>query len=139
MKRTYLGFAFAWAALSTPAWAHGDQELVTDFGRNLSISYYELGAEGELLEATAFTTAIEVVEFCGDGVELLKDVTLWMPEHGHGSLPTTIEQIEETGECVMVSDVYFSMPGRWTLSLSFSDDDFGVAEVHIHGVGGHNH
>lgn len=46
-------------------------------------------------------------------------VKLFMPSMGHGTLPTQVSQVEDSGKPVIgkfkVSDVYFSMPGAWEI------------------------
>ncbi|MCB0393996.1 MAG: FixH family protein [Bdellovibrionales bacterium] len=44
------------------------------------------------------------------------EVELWMPEHGHGSSPTTVNSIELGS--YEVSDVYFIMPGFWEVRIT---------------------
>ncbi len=41
------------------------------------------------------------------------EVYLWMPDHGHGSYPINAN-INLEGD-ILLSDVYFTMPGRWLM------------------------
>lgn len=43
------------------------------------------------------------------------NVYLWMPEHGHGSYPISIRYLGDS--LYELSDVYFTMPGYWTLII----------------------
>lgn len=47
--------------------------------------------------------------------------TLWMPEHGHGSSPVTIEQIEPAK--FLIKSVYFIMPGKWDVIFNLVEQD----------------
>lgn len=74
-------------------------------------------------------------------------VSLWMPDHGHGSAPTRIHRIPgDDGEPLVgvyrVSNIYFTMGGKWDVNVTLKTAN-GVAEtksikVEIHG-GGHDH
>lgn len=62
------------------------------------------------------------------GAQLAK-VELWMPEHGHGSTPTSLGSFD--GQCTDVNDINFVMPGRWEIIVDFSDSDRGVFKVEV--------
>lgn len=40
------------------------------------------------------------------------EIYLWMPEHGHGSFPISVNVVDHDIE---LRDVYFTMPGKWEL------------------------
>lgn len=50
--------------------------------------------------------------------------TLWMPEHGHGSSPVTVEQIEPSK--FLIKNVYFIMPGKWDVIFNLTEQDVVV-------------
>lgn len=75
-------------------------------------------------------------------------VTLWMPDHGHGSSPTRIQQeIGLDGRPLAgvyrVSRMYFTMGGLWevrvSLSRSVAPAETQVLSVNIEGHGHHHH
>lgn len=47
------------------------------------------------------------------------NIYLWMPEHGHGSYPISIKYLGES--LFELKDVYFTMPGYWTLVIENKD------------------
>lgn len=53
-------------------------------------------------------------------LHLTPHLVLWMPAMGHGSSPTTIEQVD-TGS-YRANDVFFIMPGEWELKFQFKDE-----------------
>lgn len=74
------------------------------------------------------------------------EVSLWMPNMGHGSAPTTVEKaIDEKGEAISgiyrASDVYFTMAGDWDVNIKLTDAD-GQSETQTFKIqikGGHHH
>jgi hypothetical protein len=66
---------------------------------------------------------------CGDGVEALKKVKLWMPEHNHGSSAVQIGPVSEG--CRLVTRVNFTMPGLWEVRVELSDGDSGAFTLDV--------
>lgn len=48
-------------------------------------------------------------------------VILWMPEMGHGSVPTKVERIDQGS--YRVSNVFFVMPGKWEIRIQIKNGD----------------
>mgnify|MGYP000023468646 CR=1 FL=1 len=44
-------------------------------------------------------------------------IDIWMPDHGHGSWPIKIEEVEE-GKYI-ASDIFFIMPGLWDVRFFY--------------------
>lgn len=66
---------------------------------------------------------------CGDAVDTIKRVKLWMPEHGHGS---SAVQLGATSEgCRLVTKVNFTMRGLWEVRLELNDGDLGAFELDV--------
>jgi hypothetical protein len=74
-------------------------------------------------------------------------VTLWMPEHNHGSAPTQIQRVlGDSGQPLvgvyLVSNVFFTMGGVWEVRVSLKYSD-GKEETKNFAVtldgGGHDH
>jgi predicted dinucleotide-binding enzyme len=66
---------------------------------------------------------------CGDGVEALKKVKLWMPEHNHGSSAVQIGPVSEG--CRLITRVNFTMPGLWEVRVELSDGDSGAFALDV--------
>ena len=66
---------------------------------------------------------------CGDGVETLKKVKLWMPEHNHGSSAVQIGPVSEG--CRLITRVNFTMPGLWEVRVELSDGDSGAFALDV--------
>jgi hypothetical protein len=75
------------------------------------------------------TGATKEVTICGDRIESIKRVKLWMPEHGHGSTPTQIGPVNEG--CRVISKVNFTMPGEWDVRVELVDGDSGAFMVDV--------
>jgi hypothetical protein len=69
------------------------------------------------------------VTICGDRIESVKRVKLWMPEHGHGSTPTQVGPVNDG--CRLVSKVNFTMPGEWDVRVELLDGDAGAFMVDV--------
>jgi hypothetical protein len=69
------------------------------------------------------------VTICGDRIESIKRVKLWMPEHGHGSTPTQVGPVTEG--CRIISKVNFTMPGEWAVRVELVDGDTGAFLVDV--------
>jgi len=66
---------------------------------------------------------------CGDAVDAVKRIRLWMPAHGHGSTPV---QLGATNEgCRVATKVNFTMSGVWDLEVQLDDGDAGVFQVEV--------
>lgn len=107
------------------AHASSDVEVVSDQGKSLSVSYFDMGGTPQ----ETLTMDIVSAEICGDKTEDISEVELWMPHHGHGSSPTTLSEGEDN--CIIVDDIEFTMPGHWELSISYSDEDKAVFNAMI--------
>lgn len=83
-----------------------------------------------------------------ENVEIVEtvDVSLWMPDMGHGSSPTTVEKaLDEKGETIpgvyIVREVYFTMGGQWEVNVTLTNAE-GQTETQAFKVqlkGGHHH
>lgn len=58
----------------------------------------------------------------------LKSLTLWMPAHGHGSSEPTIGKADGNS-CSEVTDLNFTMPGKWTLTAELENGDSAVLTI----------
>jgi hypothetical protein len=83
------------------------------------------------LETTGDQVTQKTNEFviCGQGVEALTKVKLWMPEHGHGSSAVQLGPVSEG--CRLVTRVNFTMPGLWEVRVELSDGDAGVFSLDV--------
>jgi hypothetical protein len=62
----------------------------------------------------------------------LTEVKPWMPEHGHGAQqPPVIGDTDADGQ-VEVSNIFFHMPGVWT--MDFTVDDGGINDTATFGL-----
>ncbi len=109
---------FGAVALAGAAWA-ANYTTTTPAGRAFTMD----------VTAERITGATKEVTICGDRVDLIKRVKLWMPEHGHGSSPTQFAEISEG--CRVVSKVNFTMPGEWEVRVELTDGDVGVFLVEV--------
>ena len=66
---------------------------------------------------------------CGDAVDAVKRIKLWMPEHGHGSTPVQLGATKEG--CRVATKVNFTMSGVWDLEVQLQDGDAGVFQVDV--------
>lgn len=79
-------------------------------------------------ESNVTTDAVEAI-FCSTPAAGITEAKLWMPAHGHGSTPTTLT-LRDDG-CTDVTDIDFSMDGRWQVQIKFADGDRGVINVDV--------
>ena len=119
------------------ALAHGSPKFKTESGRTFTVGYFEIVA-GDLVPTKNLTTAVVSAKICGPDSQTITEAVLWMPEHRHGSSPTTLSP-DANADCVWVNDLDFSMAGNWEMRVSLEDGDKGVAKIHIHGDDGHHH
>ena len=68
-----------------------------------------------------FSEASSGAKLCSNVPTEFKKVKLWMPDHGHGSTPTSLVKIDEY--CTRVEKLNFVMSGNWDFQISFSDGD----------------
>jgi hypothetical protein len=89
------------------------------------------GGKGFTLETAADQVTQKTSEFviCGEGVEGIKKVKLWMPEHGHGSSAVQVAPASEG--CRVVSKVNFTMRGLWEVRIELTDGDSGAFELDV--------
>lgn len=66
---------------------------------------------------------------CGEGIESLAKVKLWMPEHNHGSSAVQIGSVSEG--CRLITRVNFTMPGLWEVRVELSDGDSGAFALDV--------
>lgn len=66
---------------------------------------------------------------CGEGIETLAKVKLWMPEHGHGSSAVQIGPVSEG--CRLITRVNFTMLGLWEVRVELSDGDSGAFALDV--------
>ena len=77
-------------------------------------------------QVTQKTTEVVI---CGDSVEAISKVKLWMPEHGHGSSPVVIGSPSEG--CRHITKVNFTMRGLWEVRVELTDGDTGAFELDV--------
>jgi hypothetical protein len=66
---------------------------------------------------------------CSNQTITVEKVRLWMPDHGHGSTPTSLARLSD--ECTKIQSINFSMNGRWQLNILLSEQDSAVIEVNV--------
>ncbi|MBI3295935.1 MAG: hypothetical protein HYZ71_14510 [Deltaproteobacteria bacterium] len=66
---------------------------------------------------------------CNGERQRLKGLELWMPEHGHGSLPTAVNEV--SNDCATVEKIKFLMTGTWDLRLAFESADKATVSVTV--------
>jgi hypothetical protein len=89
------------------------------------------GGKGFTLETAGDQVTQKTTDFviCGETVETIAKVKLWMPEHGHGS---SAVQLGATSEgCRVVTKVNFTMRGLWEVRLELTDGDTGAFELDV--------
>lgn len=52
------------------------------------------------------------------------EAKLWMPDHNHGSTPTTLVEVSDS--CTRIERVRFSMLGGWEIRIKLADGDHGT-------------
>ncbi|MCB0393997.1 MAG: FixH family protein [Bdellovibrionales bacterium] len=98
-------------------------------------------------QASAFILSLTDIEsgepvVLADGQTLFVD--LWMPMHGHGSRPVTLNYLDDV-KVYEVTDAYFLMAGHWeirafVLDAEGNELDKAINAVHLNGGhGGHHH
>ena len=85
---------------------------------------FTLEAEQEVV-----TEATEMFSLCGDGVDAVKKVKLWMPEHGHGSSAVKVGAVQDG--CRQLTAVNFTMTGSWEVRVELTDGDSGKFDVDV--------
>ena len=75
------------------------------------------------------TEGTETFSLCGEGVDAVKKVKLWMPQHGHGSSAVTVGAVEDG--CRELSTVNFTMIGSWEVRVELNDGDSGKFDVDV--------
>lgn len=69
------------------------------------------------------TLMLHVMDMEDNGVEgLALDVEPWMPHHGHGS-PEEPVVMEKDNGMYMVTNLVYSMPGRWEVRIDVDDGE----------------
>lgn len=61
-----------------------------------------------------------------------KPIFLWMPDHGHGSDPVTIVKKEDNGVSFQVTQVKFTMKGKWEIKVELRDVNDKAEETGIY-------
>ena len=71
------------------------------------------------------TSSTTTATFCLSDVNgtamALTSAKLWMPEHGHGSSPTSLTPM--TSHCTEISNINFVMIGQWEIRIKLADFD----------------
>lgn len=120
------------------ALGHYEKSVTTAKGQVWTIAYFEEDADGARVEVSKPSLDLVSARVCGASLPELSAAELWMPEHGHGSSPTSLSADEQDpSRCQMVNDLSFFMPGNWELRLQTAGGDSAVFRLHIHG--GHDH
>lgn len=76
---------------------------------------YSFQVEGALTQ----TTSVGLI--CGSEPTVFTYVELWMPQHRHGSTPTTLTTIRDN--CARVDRLNFLMAGRWDVRAETAAGD----------------
>ena len=89
------------------------------------------GGKGFTLETATDPVTQKTTEFviCGDTVEAITKVKLWMPDHNHGSSAVQLGAASEG--CRVVTKVNFTMRGLWEVRLELNDGDTGAFELDV--------
>ncbi len=75
------------------------------------------------------TRALKAATLCVEPIGQVKEVVLWMPDHGHGSSPTRLTTA--TATCTKIDRISFVMSGRWELRVALADNDKGTFTVNV--------
>jgi len=105
--------------------------LVSSVAGAAEFSMATRSGRGFTLETAAdqVTQKTTEVVICGDSVDAIAKIKLWMPEHGHGS---SAVQIAPTSEgCRVVTKVNFTMRGLWEVRVELSDGDTGAFQLDV--------
>ncbi len=91
-----------------------DFSATSSSGKALTLSFADSAVTAGTTEAT----------FCSEPQAVLTSAKLWMPGHGHGTTPTTVEAIADG--CARVRELNFLMTGEWELRVQLADGDSGT-------------
>jgi hypothetical protein len=115
-----LGFVFGLGTANLALFAQTSEVRGTSAsGRQL---VFTTGQEG-------FNRNTRLAQLCSDRSGDFAKVKLWMPEHGHGSSPTTLAKIND--RCTTVDRLNFVMSGKWDFQISLTDGDTATLSVNI--------
>ncbi len=89
----------------------------------------KMGMRMQLVFSDTPSKNVHQAKLCTDQVAELIDAQLWMPAHGHGSVPTTLSPIDSY--CTAIDDIEFIMGGSWEIRVTFTSGDSGVFNVEI--------
>jgi hypothetical protein len=83
-------------------------------GRDMTLSFFQ----------DEVTSAVTTAVVCSQPPATISQATLWMPDMGHGSSPTTL--VPQDNQCTRVERLDFLMSGLWELRVTLLDGDSGV-------------
>jgi hypothetical protein len=113
--------------LMATAYADMDRSVMSSKGRALTVQHFVADSQGAPVPVNEPSADIDMILVCGPDKVELKEAVLWMPQHGHGSAPTRIEDSEESiGICYWILGVDFVMAGDWEVRLNYADGDTAV-------------
>lgn len=98
---------------------HQDGPVVSEQG----LYHAHVTADPSTPETGENTLMMHVMTPEGQGVEGLRlSVEPWMPAHGHGS--PEVPEVEENGDGMYtVTNLVYSMPGRWEVRIDIDDGE----------------
>ena len=67
------------------------------------------------------TTAVFCLADASRPAVAVQSAKLWMPEHGHGSSPTTL--VASGTHCTNISGINFVMNGKWEIRIKLAGGD----------------
>lgn len=102
--------------LSTTSFAQ-DFTAQTTKGRTLTFKFHTVGSDTVNMDTNAVTVCVS------DSSVSVSKLGLWMkmPNHEHGSSPTTVHPAKNG--CSLVQELNFTMSGKWQIHVRLSDGD----------------
>ncbi|MCB0412074.1 MAG: FixH family protein [Bdellovibrionales bacterium] len=134
--KTVVSFLFAFSAIAFGFNSSaGTPDPVLQFSNGLmAVAQWE---KGPVLEEESIMTLQFLEQGTGESVALDDNlsVKLWMPDMGHGSAPTEVENIlNSEGQAIegyyRVKEMYFLMAGFWQIEVSLTNKK-GETETQI--------
>ena len=119
-----------WLILLTPFFALADCSCENTGFDTVIETKTELGNRIIVrLPANPVTQKTREATVCSIPNSKLIEAKLWMPAHGHGSAPTSVNQ--EKSDCAVIKKLSFVMLGKWEIAMLFEEGDKAKVEVEI--------